>query len=238
MKKKIAMLMGVLALSVFAACGNTADVDIDYDEDYDIDWEEDYDESDDALDELLGYWEGENVFVLMYTFYPEGNYSFSSDGGLTEDGTYELSGTDLLLTAEDGSEYSFTFSDGRLYDSDDTEYFKKLELGDIDVAYYEESDDPLADVAGYWEGDHTPPNDWFIFTSEGEFYCSRDDYGMEWGTYTYDGNNVYLTFADSGETETYMMFDYNYLLYEPCEGLNRTNRDDTVDQWILDEVGR
>ena len=263
MKNKIAMIMGVLALSVFTACGTASD--IDYDEDYDIDEAEDEDEyvpfsdfddvysdiedephsdpvswvcSEEELDQLLGYWEGENLFVLMYTFYPEGKYSFSSDGGATEDGTYEFNGTDILLTSDDGYQYNFTFSDGHIYDSNDTEYTRKLYLSDIDAEYYEESDDPLSEVAGYWEGDHTPPNDWFIFTSDGEFYCSRDDYGMEWGTYTYDGIYVELTFVPSGETDSLMMFDTNYLLYDPCEGLIRTNRDDTVDQWIIDEVGR
>ena len=42
MKNKIAIIMGVLALSVFTACGTASD--IDYDEDYDIDEAEDEDE--------------------------------------------------------------------------------------------------------------------------------------------------------------------------------------------------
>ena len=254
MKKRIAILMGVLALSVFSACGSSADIDIDdveYDEDYDIDRDGDWEGSDsdsgyteaspDEVDELLGVWRGENVFVLEYTFYPDGRYHFSSDGGRTEDGTYEFDGSDLLLVSdEDGYQLNFEYSRGLLTLDDGTEFMKILELSELeDTASYDDDDeeyDYMSDIKGYWQGANTPPNDWFIFTSNWDFYCNRDNGCIEWGTYTYDGCYVNLTYIPSGETESIFMFDTDYLAYEDCDGLYRTDTDDTVEQWILDAV--
>ena len=254
MKKRIAILMGILALSVFSACGSSADIDIDdveYDEDYDIDWDGDWEgaESDpdyteaslDEVDELLGCWEGEYVFLLTFTFYPDGTYHFTSDGGMYEEGTYEFDGSNLLLVSdEDGYQRSFEYSRGVLTNEDGTVFEKKFELSELEDADEDDDDDDYdlqSDITGYWQGNNTPPNDWFIFTSNWEFYCNRDNGYIEWGTYTYDGSYVNLTFVPSGETDSFLMFDTDYLLYDPCDGLYRTDTDDTVDQWILDEVG-
>ena len=253
MKKRIAMLMGVLALSVFTACGSSADIDIDdveFDEDYDIDWEDDSDDpgyaeaSLDEVDELAGVWRGENVFVLEFTFYPDGTYHYSSDGGMSDDGTYEFDGSELDLTgSEDNYHWHFEYSRGLLTDDDGTEFMKILELSQLEDAESSDDDDDdddydlQSDIIGYWQGYNTPPNDWFIFTSNWDFYCNRDNGYIEWGTYTYDGAYVYLTFVPSGETDSFLLFDTDYLLYDPCDGLYRTDTDDTVDQWILDEVG-
>ena len=260
MKKKIAMLMGVLALSVFTACGSSADVDIDdveYDEDYDTDRDGDWEGSDsdpdyteaslDEVDELLGVWRGENVFVLEFTFYPDGTYHYSSDGGMSEEGTYEFDGSNLILNGpEDHYHWEFEYSRGLLTDNDGTEFMKVLELSELEASLSSDDDndddddddyDLQSDIIGYWQGNNTPPNDWFIFTSNWDFYCNRDNGYIEWGTYTFDGAYVYLTFVPSGETDSFLLFDTDYLLYDPCDGLYRTDTDDTVDQWILDEVG-
>ncbi|MBO7530427.1 MAG: hypothetical protein J6T50_01345 [Lachnospiraceae bacterium] len=253
MKKRIAMLMGVLALSVFTACGSSADIDIDdveFDEDYDIDWEDDSDDpgyaeaSLDEVDELVGVWRGENVFVLEFTFYPDGTYHYSSDGGMSDDGTYEFDGSELDLTgSEDNYHWHFEYSRGLLTDDDGTEFMKILELSQLEDAEssddYDDDDDYdlQSDIIGYWQGNNTPPNDWFIFTSNWDFYCNRDNGYIEWGTYTFDGAYVDLTFVPSGETDSFLLFDTDYLLYDPCDGLFRTTTDDYVDQWILDEVG-
>ena len=257
MKKRIALLMGVLALSIFTACGDAADVDVDdieideeWDEDRDeeTDKDEDHDEDDDAHSDpvyddetggLLGYWEGESVFLLMFTFYPDGTYYYSTDGGMYGDGSYTLDGTDLLLVAaEDGYMRRFTYSDGELTDEDGTEYVKKHELSELSE---DETDDEgfdgddLSDILGYWEGVTMPPNDWFLFTSDEVFYCNRDNGYLERGNYEYYGYTVYLTYYPSGENDSFFLIDEDLLSYTPCDGLQRLSKDDGVDQWILDE---
>ena len=243
--------MGVLALSVFTACGDVADVDVDdieIDEDIDEDFDEepvDDDHSDpvynDETDGLLGYWEGESVFLLMFTFYPDGTYYYSTDGGMYGDGTYTLDGTDLLLVAsEDGYMRRFTYSDGELTDEDGTEYVKKHELSELEDNENDDDDDnfdgdDISDILGYWEGVTTPPNDWFIFTSDEVFYCNRDNGYLERGNYEYYGYTVYLTYYPSGENDSFFLIDEDQLSYVPCDGLQRLSKDDSVDQWILDE---
>ena len=134
MKKRLAILIGALALSVFTACGTAAPADLDDDDYYydDEDWDEDWDDDEaegDELNAVTGDWQGENVFVLMYTFKPDGTYHFSADGGATDDGSYEFDGTDLLLVSDDDEDYRrhFEYRDGILVGEDGTEYEKTSE---------------------------------------------------------------------------------------------------------------
>ncbi|MBO6008427.1 MAG: hypothetical protein J6P78_07705, partial [Lachnospiraceae bacterium] len=152
----------------------------------------------------------------------------------------------ILNGPEDHYHWEFEYSRGLLTDNDGTEFMKVLELSELEASLSSDDDkdddddddyDLQSDIIGYWQGNNTPPDDWFIFTSNWDFYCNRDNGYIEWGTYTFDGAYVDLTFVPSGETDSFLLFDTDYLLYDPCDGLFRTTTDDYVDQWILDEVG-
>ena len=260
MKRALLILIGALSLSAFAACGlleddvpDTAQTQInDRDEDDDEDDEDDshsdpvsFEASDEEMDELLGTWRFEGVFIHTYTFYAEGTFYHAADGGFSEEGTYQFNGVDLLVKSDDtGEERYFEYKDGFLVDDEGDEYEK---VADSYGNYFDEDDDwdeddddyefdDPDDIVGYWEGINMPPNDWFIFTSSGEFYCYRDNDDIEWGTYEYTDSNVVVTYIPTGETDSFFLFDANYLIYDPCNGLQRISTDDSVDDWILEAV--
>lgn len=100
---------------------------------------------------------------------------------------------------------------------------------------YGTNPDDLDYFIGKWEGNMTPPVIWYIFTADGHFYCNRDKGYLEKGTYVvHPAGDAWLTY-DSGENEDLFNFDTDYISYADTDGLSRTTKDDTVDQWILDE---
>ncbi len=92
----------------------------------------------------------------------------------------------------------------------------------------------MAYFVGCWEGHETPPEVWYIFTSEGKFYCNRDKGYLEKGTYLVHSYGLALLYYDDGSQEELFNFDSDCITYTATDGLYRTKTDDTVDQWIID----
>ena len=141
--------------------------------------------------------------------------------------------------------------DYTVIENEDDDY--EEEDDDRDEDYEEDDDDshdgpttyPLSEYGtdtdamdyfiGYWEGNSTPPNVWYIFTDEGDVYCNRDNGYLEKGTYVvHDAGYAYITY-ENGYSEELFSIDYDVIGYDVTDGLSRVTEDDTVDQWILDE---
>ena len=176
--------------------------------------------------------------------------------GLTacaQDIAYDVNIDDLIEDEDFDEEYDSEIQGG-LEDNADATYEESQGVPD-DVEFvpdqdyegYEEVEPPypleefgtdpedMQWFVGYWEGAMTPPVVWYLFTSDGQFYCNRDKGYLEKGTYiAHAAGHAWLTY-DSGENEDLFNFDPDYITYPDTDGLYRTKTDDTVEQWILDE---
>ena len=94
----------------------------------------------------------------------------------------------------------------------------------------------LDDFIGYWTGDVTPPMVWYLFTHNGNFYTAIDADTPRRGTFlVHDSGLIWLTYEDGEQEELFLLND-NFLAYEATEGLNRITEDDSVPNWVVEEI--
>ena len=137
---------------------------------------------------------------------------------------------DDIVTEED---YGDDYDDSEIVDDED--YESNDGPTTFPIEEYS-TDSPAMDYfIGYWEGNSTPPNVWYMFTGDGTVYCNRDNGYLERGTYVvHDAGFAYITYDNGFEEELFSM-DSDRIGYEVTDGLSRLSRNDTVEQWILDE---
>ena len=94
----------------------------------------------------------------------------------------------------------------------------------------------LDDFIGYWTGAVNPPGVWYLFTRHGNFYTACDTDTPRRGTFlVHDMGLIWLTYEDGEQEELFLLND-NFLAYEATEGLNRINEDDSVPNWVVEEI--
>ena len=245
MKKKIGVLACVLALTLILGCGDSEPYYPD-DNVYTAIQESDSnvamadgfsnnttdsvsepvsdpvsDPADDYVDPtpILARWEGEDIFIVWYTFNDDGTYEQASDGGAEYFGTYTFDGTNLVLTSSDEYVTNLTFDGINLVDERGTVYVNMDELGEL--------------INGYWEGINTPPNDWFFFEPDGSFCCYRDNDVVEGGFYTLSNIGLSLTFNGSDEYLFLSVLEDRTLEFEDTNGLQKVFSMDMLPEWVV-----
>ncbi len=261
MKKRITLVAGLLTALVFVGCGGGGNADYP-DEPYDIEIDDVVDDivddisndvsdvsddvsdvsddlqnavsepvsyvySEEEMEMLKGEWTavGEQ-YTFFLTFYDDCTFRYEADMGMELEGTFQFNGTDIWLTFDDGAEAYFTLNDGVITNEDGLPYYKMENQGG---AGYDNI------IFGYWDGVNTPPNVWFIFTDNFEFYCNRDKDYLEQGSYVLENGGVLLTYFGTGETEFLLFTGEQDLDYPDTNGLRRTNLDYTVPDWVLEQ---
>ncbi len=168
---------------------------------------------------LLATWEGEDIFVVWYTFKEDGTYEQASDGGAQYFGTYTFDGTNVVLTSSEDYVTKLTFDGINLVDERGTVYVNMDELGEL--------------INGYWEGINTPPNDWFFFEPDGSFCCYRDNDVVEGGYYTLSNTGLFLTFNGSDEYLFLSVLEDRTLEFEDTNGLRKEFSMDMLPEWVV-----